>query len=126
MFPQSLLGLCLGDGADGVLLSLVTNIAGQRHDGVDHVCPVLCQPGDGIDVPAVIDGHLDVLGGKARLLCLLGNVISSNILFYCIPYPEQLDELDARSFILGPEIVHTAVPDQENVNPHSDVPALTC
>ena len=71
VFPESLLGLGFGDGADGVLLGLVANIAGQRHHGVDHVGPVISEPGYGVDITAVVHSHLNILRGEARLLRLL-------------------------------------------------------
>ena len=71
VLPQSLLGLGFGDGADGVLLGLVANIAGQRHHGVDHVGPVVSEPGDGVDIATVVDGNLNILRGEPGLLRLL-------------------------------------------------------
>ena len=71
VFPESLLGLGFGDGADGVLLGLVANIAGQRHHGVDHVGPVVREPGDRVDITAVVDGNLNILRGEPGLLRLL-------------------------------------------------------
>ena len=71
VLPQRVPGLRLGDGPGGVLLGLVANIAGQGHHSVDHVAPVLPQPRDGVHLTAVVDSHLDILRGEARLLCLL-------------------------------------------------------
>ena len=46
VLPQSFPGLDFGQRADGVLLGLVADVGGQRHDRVHHVLPVLTKPGD--------------------------------------------------------------------------------
>ena len=60
VLPQRVFGLNFRQRSDRVLLGLVANIGGQRDDRVDHVVPVLSQPGDRVRIPAVVQRHLDV------------------------------------------------------------------
>ena len=71
VFPECLFGLRLREGSDGVLLGLVTHVGGQGHHRVHHVVPVLAQPGDRVDIAAVVEGHLDVLSSVAGLFGVL-------------------------------------------------------
>ena len=82
VLSQSFLGLCLGDGADRVLLRLVPDVGAQGHDGLDHVTPVVGEPGDGVDITAVIHGHLNILGGKPGFFRLLNQIIMFRYVFY--------------------------------------------
>ena len=79
VLAQSLFGLGLGQGADGIFLGLVANIGGQCNNSLHHVVPVLLQPVDGVGISAMIQCDLNVLGSKATLFGLLQNI--SIILF---------------------------------------------
>ena len=71
VFSQRLFGLNFGKSSDCVLLGLVAHVRGQRDDRVHHVVPVLAQPRDGVDVPTVVQRHLDVFCRVAGLFSIL-------------------------------------------------------